>query len=800
MHVKSFRKKDRYGNEMAVEFFEVPEMQIPIYDHPGDPKGPDTVPAWLTPGEYVVNAEAVRMFEPQIEAMNEVGKDIQEMQGGTIPEGGMMPDQPVYANEGGNILKNFLMRDDIEGFSSNPYEDSGGYAIGFGSTQGIDANTAPISREEAEELLAKDMGVAQDAYGRLVTADLNPNQAAAVQSLIYNVGQGNFGESEALKRLNEGDFEGYLNEASEFRLANGEVMPGLVNRREQEAILFNTPYETAAGTKEETSSIADRILAMLNPISTANAQTTQVPPSQSVPVQEEEEVGPNGLTADQLQTLMTYPSPNERMDIVSGGAGNQFEGMNQTDIPVIEIAPDGELIPPLLQDQETGEPVTKGAVGQAEPGTAEADEPADLTFDDQTGTVVPSGETAADLGVGENKQPKEKTDVAPNDVLIDLINGTAGNDTPGAGDDVTGAGKAALQDKSIASSVIGFLTETLGEMISSKDVLKMAINYAGSRALGYNHEGSLNFAAKDYVERTERLVKAVQSNKAAYTGASYAKFMQTRNPDDLIPKSAKTKLGKMVYVPKFGLQQSIERDGVPYIMVDHDDNPNTPRQYVNAIELGAVVAKDSLHDAATIQQRFVDVIKRIENDVNSGRKNDRVQLDSAVVAGEAKDLYFKMLRQYGADPGNAGEVETALNRALDNWGKAMFRYRTTNEGDDPSRSFKAFFIAETITQTAGLSPTKFEGTDPQNLLSLHSYAERRLPTTEAYQAYWKKLEEVYFKAQSKARSTKDDSIMNGFVEGKQPDGWTPFTWWIHNFQLAGNDPNNAALQLFNEFK
>jgi hypothetical protein len=95
MHIKSFRQKDRHGNEMAVEFFDVPPMMTPEYDHPGDPKGPDTVPAWLTPGEFVVNAEATRMFEPQIEAMNNIGREVQAAQGGTIPEGGTMPNQPV---------------------------------------------------------------------------------------------------------------------------------------------------------------------------------------------------------------------------------------------------------------------------------------------------------------------------------------------------------------------------------------------------------------------------------------------------------------------------------------------------------------------------------------------------------------------------------------------------------------------------------------------------------------------------------------------------------------------------------
>ena len=97
-------QKDRYGNQVTYEY--TPEVKpldptklaekameqgvdgIGIdmpQDHPGEPRGTDTVPAWLTPGEFVVNAEAARMYGPEIEAMNNQGKAQQQMQGGSIP-------------------------------------------------------------------------------------------------------------------------------------------------------------------------------------------------------------------------------------------------------------------------------------------------------------------------------------------------------------------------------------------------------------------------------------------------------------------------------------------------------------------------------------------------------------------------------------------------------------------------------------------------------------------------------------------------------------------------------------------
>ena len=92
MQLKKFTRKDRHGNMMSFEFdipqANVPAMQsIPMYDHPGDPKGTDTVPAWLTPGEFVVNKEATDIYGPVIKQMNDVGREIQDM-------------KPEYAAEG----------------------------------------------------------------------------------------------------------------------------------------------------------------------------------------------------------------------------------------------------------------------------------------------------------------------------------------------------------------------------------------------------------------------------------------------------------------------------------------------------------------------------------------------------------------------------------------------------------------------------------------------------------------------------------------------------------------------------
>jgi len=361
MKLKSYTNKDRYGNMTSFEFYEdsnVPMMEG-IPDHPGNPKGTDTVPAWLTPGEFVMNAEATRMFEPQIEQMNNAGRAMQAQQGGTIPEyaahGGQMPAAnidgnefakaaiavglptdnatlnklvnlvnqgmsvqeaakrianvpqyeanggPVYMNQGGSWLDSLLgmfankvlpempdatqgaippsdtSRDervaalieaaktdgptrpdptmsnkmymdflkDKEGFRNEAYLDSAGVpTIGYGFTEGVKMGDT-ISEKEANKRLLKEMARTDQDYNRLVTADLNPNQQAAVKSLLYNIGGPQFANSKARAALNAGDFESFKKEAAEFRMANGKVIPGLENRRRDELELFDTPSRTA---------------------------------------------------------------------------------------------------------------------------------------------------------------------------------------------------------------------------------------------------------------------------------------------------------------------------------------------------------------------------------------------------------------------------------------------------------------------------------------------------------------------------------------------------------------------------
>ena len=136
--------------------------------------------------------------------------------------------------KGLDLIKHF------EGFSPLEYTCVGGKrTIGYGHVicPGEDF-TAGVTEEQAEELLAEDVGIAEEAVIRLVEVPLTPHQFDALVSFVFNVGRRNFEGSTLLRRLNAGDYDGAAGEFKRWKYAGGRVCRGLVRRREAEAELF----------------------------------------------------------------------------------------------------------------------------------------------------------------------------------------------------------------------------------------------------------------------------------------------------------------------------------------------------------------------------------------------------------------------------------------------------------------------------------------------------------------------------------------------------------------------------------
>jgi len=134
-----------------------------------------------------------------------------------------------------------------EGCKLTAYQDIVGiWTIGYGTTAMADLGITPakgmtITQERAEDLLRQGVDKFAATVDAMITTKVNQNERGACVCLAYNIGTGAFAKSTVLRELNAGNKD---KAAAAFRMwnkAGGEVIRGLVNRREAEIKLFLTP-------------------------------------------------------------------------------------------------------------------------------------------------------------------------------------------------------------------------------------------------------------------------------------------------------------------------------------------------------------------------------------------------------------------------------------------------------------------------------------------------------------------------------------------------------------------------------
>lgn len=139
-----------------------------------------------------------------------------------------------------------------EGLRTTAYQDSVGvWTIGYGHTSMAgDPKVVPgmkITPDQATAILANDLQTYESAVQLALKRTATGNQFAAMVSLCFNVGPGNFLKSSVLTRFNAGDMQGAADAFLMWNKAGGKVLQGLVNRREAERKLFLAASSADAG-------------------------------------------------------------------------------------------------------------------------------------------------------------------------------------------------------------------------------------------------------------------------------------------------------------------------------------------------------------------------------------------------------------------------------------------------------------------------------------------------------------------------------------------------------------------------
>lgn len=122
-----------------------------------------------------------------------------------------------------------------EGYSDDAYTPVKGDVptIGFGTTEGVKMGDK-ITPPKALARTLSDIQKYEGAIKQCVTVPLYQYEYDAYVSLAYNIGSGAFCGSTLVKKLNNSDYHGACLEILKWTRFKGQVLPGLVTRRQAE--------------------------------------------------------------------------------------------------------------------------------------------------------------------------------------------------------------------------------------------------------------------------------------------------------------------------------------------------------------------------------------------------------------------------------------------------------------------------------------------------------------------------------------------------------------------------------------
>jgi len=143
------------------------------------------------------------------------------------------------------------LTEQFEGCNLTAYQDMVGvWTIGYGHTgKDVQAGLA-ITLSQAQALLLSDVSASATFVNQAVTVALDQSEFDALVDFVFNLGRGAFAGSTLLKDLNAGNF---TTAAAQFDLwdrAGGNVVAGLLRRRQDETALFT---ETAQPVQQQSA-------------------------------------------------------------------------------------------------------------------------------------------------------------------------------------------------------------------------------------------------------------------------------------------------------------------------------------------------------------------------------------------------------------------------------------------------------------------------------------------------------------------------------------------------------------------
>lgn len=130
------------------------------------------------------------------------------------------------------------LTEQFEGLRLTAYQDqTGRWTIGYGHTAGVQAGDT-CTQAQAEAWLVEDVSWAVQTVNLYVKIALTQGEFDALTDWVFNLGSGSFEHSELLQLVNQRNFETAAADFEKWDMAGGQVVAGLLRRRQAEEAEF----------------------------------------------------------------------------------------------------------------------------------------------------------------------------------------------------------------------------------------------------------------------------------------------------------------------------------------------------------------------------------------------------------------------------------------------------------------------------------------------------------------------------------------------------------------------------------
>ena len=318
----------------------------------------------------------------------------------------------------------------------------------------------------------------------------------------------------------------------------------------------------------------------------------------------------------------------------------------------------------------------------------------------------------------------------------------------------------------------------------------MAIMYAGSRVMGYNHGGSLNYAMKSYMTRVDAKAKARQEfitdedNLENYTKESLDKYRKSGKVTDLVSKSKSASIMSeegFVYIRGVGEVPKVKlSDKREAVLINGQPIPLDNPQIAGRVE----PYSKEVHGNIAVAGRFATNVKDAVEVVNSGLDDkQKVVLSESSLGSQAANIYHKVLKQNAVSIRKADETEMAMQRAITDFAQARADFNSGKSKVKPL-SLEQYFNKQILTPLVDIPQAALGDTSPENLGKVTNIIKSGMDDKfkvkngnevpgygEEYYNEWQGAWNAWVNLGEQGRSKQ---------AGKTPKnkGWSDFTYWL----------------------